>query len=71
MGAVAAGLLAGVAGILLLARFLAPVLFQVRAADPVVLAAVVVLMALAALGASALPAWRASRGDPMAALRAE
>jgi ABC-type antimicrobial peptide transport system permease subunit len=39
--------------------------------DPVILSAGVLLLGLASAIASALPAWHASRLDPMAALRAE
>jgi ABC-type lipoprotein release transport system permease subunit len=41
----------------------------VNAADPLILAAVVVLLAIVAEAASWLPAMRATRVDPMAAIR--
>jgi putative ABC transport system permease protein len=46
-------------------------LYGVRATDPATYAAVVVVLVTVALGASLLPAWRAARLDPLAALRRE
>jgi putative ABC transport system permease protein len=63
------GLALGLAGGLWLARFVAPLLFQVEARDPVVFAgAAGVLMAVGVLAAWA-PARRAARFDPAALLR--
>lgn len=68
---VAAGLAAGIAGSLLCAQYLEPFVYQVEANDPSTIAAVAVgFLAIAALAAY-LPARRASRADPMLALRAE
>ena len=50
-------------------RIISTLLFGVRAYDPVVLAVVVTSLGAVALVASALPAWRASRVDPVIALR--
>ena len=50
-------------------RIISTLLFGVGASDPVVLAVVVTSLGAVALVASALPAWRASRVDPMIALR--
>jgi ABC-type antimicrobial peptide transport system permease subunit len=47
------------------------ILYQMEGHDPVVLAASAVLLALVALGAGFIPAHRASRVDPMLALRYE
>jgi len=52
-------------------RVLATMLFDVKPADPAVLAAVASLLAATALVASYLPARRATRIDPLDALRAE
>ena len=68
---VAVGLGIGLVGSLALARFAASLLFGLQARDPLTLfAAALLLAAVAALG-SFLPAWRASRVDPMTALRYE
>jgi len=48
-----------------------PLLFEVSPLDPLVLAGVVLaLVVIAALG-SMVPAWRATRVDPVVALRSE
>jgi predicted permease len=53
------------------ARWVEPLLFETSARDPQVFAAVAVLLGLVAVGASLLPALRAARVDPNAALRAD
>jgi putative ABC transport system permease protein len=67
----AAALAIGVAGARVLTQLLAGALYRVRPADPGTLAAVVLLLTFAALLACLLPARRAARVDPMAALRGE
>ncbi|HEY6931384.1 MAG TPA: ABC transporter permease, partial [Thermoanaerobaculia bacterium] len=69
MGTTGAGILAGLAGTLLLGRVLSTLLFGVRPADVAVLAGITVLLAVVAGLASYLPARRATRVDPMDALR--
>jgi ABC-type antimicrobial peptide transport system permease subunit len=65
------GVVLGLIGAALLSRFMTTLLFNVRPTDPTVYAAVsFVLIAVAAL-ASNLPARRASRIDPLIALRDE
>jgi ABC-type antimicrobial peptide transport system permease subunit len=52
-------------------RVVASLLYGVSPSDPVVLTLVVLVLLAVAIAASAIPAWRASRADPMDALRAE
>ena len=65
------GQLIGLIGALLLTRVLSNFLFGISPEDPATFAAVVVLLALVALGASLLAARRALRIDPVIAMRAE
>jgi putative ABC transport system permease protein len=46
-------------------------LYGVTSRDPLTFTSVVALLVLVALGASWLPAWRATRVDPLTALRAD
>ena len=66
-----AGAAIGVAGSLALVRLLRSAFTDVAAWDPVTLVTVVGVLLVVALVASYLPAWRASRTDPMPALRAQ
>ena len=61
----------GLAGAAAGGRLASGLLFQVSPADPIVLTAVVALLLAVTFAASGLPALRASRTDPMFALRAE
>jgi predicted permease len=65
------GLMAGAALSFAGARFISGLLFGVSARDPLVFAAVSMLVALAALAACLVPGRRALRVDPLLALRAE
>ncbi len=65
----AVGIGIGVAGALALTRLMSSLLFGVSAADPLIYAAVSVLLAAVALAAVAVPASRATRIDPLRALR--
>ena len=65
------GLALGLAGALAASRLLRAVLFGVSPLDPVTFAVVAVLLVVVAFVASAIPARRASRVDPMVALRSE
>ncbi|HXA07124.1 MAG TPA: ABC transporter permease [Bryobacteraceae bacterium] len=65
------GVAAGVAGSLVFARTAATLLFGLTARDPLTFLAAAVLLAAAAALGSYLPAQRASRLDPMTALRDE
>lgn len=65
----AIGLAVGLVATWATSRVISALLFGVRASDPSVLVVVISSLTVAALLASALPAWRASRVDPMVALR--
>jgi putative ABC transport system permease protein len=68
---VAIGTLAGLGGGYLLARAIEGLLFQVSPADPVTLAIAALVIMLAGLLASWIPARRACRVDPVVALKTE
>jgi predicted permease len=68
---IAAGIGIGVGGALVLTRAMASLLFEVSPTDPVVFTGVPLLLVFVALAACFVPARRASRVDPMVALRCE
>ena len=65
------GLAAGIPAALILTHFLSALLFGITPTDPLTFIAVAILLMLVALAAAYLPARRAIRIDPMAALRCE
>jgi len=71
MSLLAAGLAAGLVLSFALMWVLSSLLFAVRPYDPVSLAAAAAALALVALLACSIPAWRATRVDPLVALRYE
>ena len=71
LGLTLGGLAAGLAGASLLTRFLAGLLFEVKPTDPLTYAVVAGLLALVALAACLIPARRATKVDPLVALRYE
>ena len=71
MGLVGIGLAIGAAGALALTRVMRSLLFGVSAADPLTFVSVAALLAAVAFAASYIPARRATRVDPMVALRYE
>ena len=66
-----AGVVGGLLGALALSRLLGRLLFELSPTDPGTLAGVALLLSLVALAASYLPARRATRVDPLIALRSE
>jgi putative ABC transport system permease protein len=61
----------GLVGSLAVTRVLGSLLFEVRPTDPAALAGAATLLLVVALAASYLPARRATRVDPLVALRAD
>ena len=67
----AAGIVIGTAGALVSTQVLTKLLFGVKPTDPVTFASVAVLLACVAMMAGLIPAHRASKVDPVEALRYE
>jgi predicted permease len=65
------GVILGLLGSLFLSRFIETMVFGIAPTDPLTYTGVVAALLAAATGASLLPALRASRVDPMVALRIE
>jgi putative ABC transport system permease protein len=65
------GLLIGLAGAAAATRLLQNLLFEVKAGDPLTYIGVALLLGVVALAASLIPARRASKLDPLVALRQE
>ena len=65
----AGGVALGAAVALGLTRLLGSLLYKVSPHDPLAFGSAFVVMTITALAASFLPAWRASRTDPVRALR--
>ena len=65
------GIAAGLVGAAALTRLMASLLFGVSTTDALTFAAVPALLVAVAFAATVIPAWRATRVDPMVALREE
>jgi ABC-type antimicrobial peptide transport system permease subunit len=63
------GLVIGLAGALALTKVVETLLFNVAPTDPITFVGSALILLLAGLAASALPAWTAARVDPLVALR--
>jgi predicted permease len=71
MGLAAVGILAGLAGAAVLTRLMSSLLFGIRATDAATFVSVAALLAATAFLATVIPAFRATRVDPIVALREE
>ena len=67
----AVGIAIGVVAALLLGRFAETLLYGVRSSDPITYLSVSAVLAAVAIGATLIPARRATRVDPALALRSE
>lgn len=68
---VVVGLTLGIVGAALLTRLMTSLLFEITPTDPVTYAGVALVLAVTAVAACQIPAWRATRVDPLTALRSE
>jgi putative ABC transport system permease protein len=68
---VACGVVAGLMGSVILTRFLQTLLFEIKPTDPITFGVLTTLLVSVALLACLIPARRATRVDPLMALRHE
>jgi putative ABC transport system permease protein len=71
LGLMLVGVAFGTAGALALTRVMSGLLYEVRPTDAATFAGSALLLALLAVAASLVPAWRATRVDPLVALRTD
>jgi ABC-type antimicrobial peptide transport system permease subunit len=67
----AIGLAVGWPAAWMLSRVMGSLLFEVHPRDPVAFAGAAALMSIVAIAASGIPAWRATRVEPISALRGD
>ncbi len=65
------GLALGIVGAVVLTRLMTSLLFEITPTDPVTYGGVALVLAVTAVAACQIPAWRATRVDPLTALRSE
>ena len=65
------GVILGLSGALVLTRYVRALLFGIAPSDPMTLASVVMLILVASIASCLIPALRATRVDPMRALRSD
>jgi putative ABC transport system permease protein len=65
------GIVVGIAGAFVGARFISSLLYQTSARDALTFVLIPLLLLITTVAASLVPAWRATKIDPMVALRAE
>jgi putative ABC transport system permease protein len=71
LGLTTLGLVLGLIGALAVSRLLSGLLFEVKPGDPMIYTGVAIVLALVTLTASYIPARRATKLDPLVALRQE
>jgi ABC-type antimicrobial peptide transport system permease subunit len=71
VGLTTVGILAGLAGAWMLTRLMSSLLFDVSATDPAVYLSIPVMLLVVAIAACYFPARRATKVDPLVALRSE
>ena len=67
----AAGIIIGAAAAVMLTRLMGTLLYKVSPRDPLAFGSAFLVITIASLAACFLPAWRATRIDPVRALRDE
>jgi ABC-type antimicrobial peptide transport system permease subunit len=67
----AIGVVVGIGISIAASRLIESLLYETSSRDPMVVAVVAALLGMVAVIASGIPAWRATRADPVHALRSE